>query len=528
MVTDQRPQYGEAPVPGGTLRLTLVRPIAVDFNPAAFAQDYQVAASYLDPLVWVDEVTMEPRPWLAESWEWNDDGTEITYALRRDVRWHDGSPLTADDVRFSLYVYRDDANSAVRNFFAPMREAEVLDELRLRVRLNDPTGGWIFNASNQFVFQRAQFATHWSDQAAGERTLSTYDWASGPLIGTGPWRLTERRDRRLAFARNDDYWAGPPNFDGLELSVFESPEARLERWREGFAELVWLSAPSEVEAVRDEAGTLYVADAAEVMFAAFNFVNPARTAPLFEDVRVRLALSVALDRQRYADEVFGGFVQVEPAGTIAQPWALDPGIVNPPRNLVAARQLLTNAGWLDRDGDGRLEDADGRPLRLVAILRSDSRPELAAVLDRVAADLGEVGVELEVQSLDPVAFQQRWTVARDYDLIAFAYSLYAGFTDFDLYGSAWDIRFNPQGFNPGAYGNPVADEAIAAALRAPDVPTQRRALRDLQRAVNDDLFGLWFGFPKDLILVRPDILGYQPNKMWQTWDTRKLWRRGGS
>ena len=200
-------------------------------------------------------------------------------------------------------------------------------------------------------------------------------------------------------------------------------------------------------------------------------------------------------------------------------------LVNPPRNLDTARQLLAKAGWLDRDGDGRLEDADGVPLSLVVILRDDSRPELGESLLRVRRDLREVGIELEVQTLDSQAFQQRWTVARDYDLIALAYALYPGFTDFDLYGSAWDIRTNPQGFNPGGYSNPVVDDAIAVALSSPDVPTQRRALRDLQRAANDDLFGLWLGFPKDLVLVRPDIFGYGPNKVWQTWGTRKLWRR---
>ena len=301
----------------------------------------------------------------------------------------------------------------------------------------------------------------------------------------------------------------------------------MQRWREGFLDLLWLSSPDAVDSVRDEPGTLYVADAAEVMFAAFNFDNPVRPAPLFADVNVRRALTSAIDRERYAEGAFRGYIHEERAGTIAQPWANDPGITYPPRDLERARRLLTQAGWLDRDGDGRLEDADGTPLTLVAILRDDSRAELAGTLQRVGVSLRDVGIELDIQSLNATAFRQRWTTTRDYDLIAFAYTLYPGFTDFDLYGSAWDIRANPQGFNPGGYSNATVDEAIAAALAAFDVPTQRRALADLQRAANDDLFGLWFGFPQDLILARPDIIGFQPNKVWQTWDTRKLWRSPG-
>jgi peptide/nickel transport system substrate-binding protein len=526
IVTDQRPTYDGDPVAGGTLRLLLARPIVADFNPVAARQDVQVACSYLDPLLWADEVTMEPRPWLAERWEWSEDGTEITYVLRDDVTWHDGTPLTAEDVRFSLYVYRDDLNSAVRNFFAGMREAEVLDERRLRVALSEPDGGWLFNASTQLIFQREQYRTHWSNQAQGNRSLSGFDWDSTPPVGTGPWVLDDVRERRLIFTRNEEYWAGPPHFEELAVSVYENPAARLQRWLAGEADLLWLSGPDEIAAAEGSGGTLYVADAAEVMFAAFNFANPTREGSLFADNRVRLALSAALDRARYADQVFGGYFQADRAGTIAQPWANDPALVNPTPNPIAARQLLTNAGWLDRDADRRLEEATGTPLSLVAILRDDGRPELAATLRLVADDLRALGIDLEVQALDPTTFRRRWSVERDYDLIAFAYALYPGFTDFDLFGSDWDIRTNPQGFNPGGYANPAADEAIARARAATEIGEQREALRDLQRAVNDDLFALWFGFPRDLILARPDVLGFQPNKVWQTWDTRKLWRAG--
>jgi ABC-type transport system substrate-binding protein len=136
----------------------------------------------------------------------------------------------------------------------------------------------------------------------------------------------------------------------------------------------------------------------------------------------------------------------------------------------------------------------------------------------------EVGVALDVQRLGADQFRDRWTATHDFDLIAFAYDLYPGFTDFDLYGSAWDIRVNSQGFNPGGYHNTDVDAAIADYFAATDLDAAREALVRLQRAANDDLFGLFFGFPQNLVLVRPDVLGFQPNMQWETWDTRKLWR----
>src|SRR5262249_8458028 len=148
---DPRPVYDGPPVEGDELRLLRAAGNNGDFAPAAFRQDFQIMASYLDPLVWIDEVTMEPVPWLAKSWEIDGKGTTITYPLRDDVVWHDGSPVQARDVVFSLYVYRDDLDSAVRNFFTNMDAVEAPDQTTVKVKLTAPDANWFFNASSQFV-----------------------------------------------------------------------------------------------------------------------------------------------------------------------------------------------------------------------------------------------------------------------------------------------------------------------------------------------------------------------------------------
>jgi peptide/nickel transport system substrate-binding protein len=327
--------------------------------------------------------------------------------------------------------------------------------------------------------------------------------------------------------RNDTYWAEPPLFERMTLSWAIGAADRLRAWQDGEIDLLWPVRADDLDRIGNRPARLYTADAASVMFAAFNFDNPARAvSDLFEDVHIRQALSLAIDRERYTHEVFAGFTRFDAAGTIAQPWAHDFAITNPRRDLDAARELLRRAGWEKRDSNGTLINLDGNLFTITAILRKSSRPELGRVLSRVARDLAEIGIRLEVQALSEDAFQERWLGARDFDLIAYAYDLYPGFTDFDLYGSAWDSRINPRGWNPGGYKNDAVDEAIAEALVSYDIDAQRKALRRLQQAANDDLFGLWLGFPQDLVLVAADIEGYQPNKVWQTAETRRLWRRG--
>ncbi|MGH2558028.1 MAG: ABC transporter substrate-binding protein, partial [Thermomicrobiales bacterium] len=436
VVRDQRPTYEQDPIRGGGIQVMLTAGDNLNFNPAAFRQDFQILASHLDPLVWIDEVTMEPIPWLVEGWQWEDDGEAIIYRLRDNILWHDGDPLTSDDVVFSLTVHRDDVDSAVRNLYTNLESVEVVGERTFRVRLSSPDGNWLRNASSQFIVQRKQYQEHWESRPEGERTLSDYNWRRNAPIGTGPWRVGERGSESIAFSRNDDYWAAPPHLDQQTLSWSTDPVDRLVAWTGGTTDILWPIRPSDVDTASGTTGWLYVADAASVMFAAFNFNNPARRSPeLLSDIRLRRALSFAIDRERYAREVFRGFIHADAAGTVAQPWAHDETLTNPPRDVEQARALLAEAGWEDADNDGYVEGDDGNPLVLTCIVQNDQRAELLAVLESIVADLKEVGVSLIIQRLGPDQFRDRWVQSHEFDLIAYAYNLFPGFTDFDLYGS---------------------------------------------------------------------------------------------
>ncbi len=513
-------------VPGGELNLLLGTALS-NLNPVSAAVDPQMTLSYLDGLLTTDPETMQPVPALAREWEWNDDGTELILALRGNVQWHDGSALTPEDVRFSYLVYREDTSSGYARFFDLLREIEIIGQRRLRIRFAEPDGGWLANAATLPIFQGAQYQEYWSDQPAGLRSLDGFDWEESPPIGTGPWKVSAWRERRLEFEAHTDYWKDPPYLDRLILSSFEDPVARVERWRGGEADIVWSIPPDQVESLENDEGRLYVCDSARVMFAAYNFQNPVSDPPgspgLLSDIRLRTALSVAIDRRKYAESVFHGFIQHDLAGTIAQPWLVDHSVKNPPHNTNAAKALLDAGEYVDRNDDGIRESPGGIPLQLTVIVQANGPEGLEATLTSVAEDLSEVGVELKVEVLDQATFNERWQVTRDFDLVAFGYRLYPGFTDFDLYGSAWDIRTNLQGWNPGAYANGEVDDLIAQILSAIDLDEQPGLLRKLQSLVNDDLFGLWFGSPQDLVLVKPHVRGFTPAIEWQTRDTRTIW-----
>ena len=524
VVEDEEPTNGR-PVHGGTLRMVRPGTSLENFNPAAFSHDLQIAWSYLEPLVRPDPLTLRPMPWLADRWEWRSDGLELVLSIRENVVWHDGTMFSAADAVFSYEVYREDTESAVSGLFALVDSIEAVSDREVRVRFTARDAGWLFNVATLQIFSRRQYGDYWEGLPAGSRSLSGFDWSSSLPVGTGPWRISEWDSTRIQFKRFDDYWGTVTWLDALEMSLEDGPRARLDAWVAGDSQIAWPVQYQQIHDVRDAAGVLYPVPAASVMYAAFNFTNPNQPAgSLWTDLRVRSAASRAINRERYAEEVFGGFIRWDAAGTVAQPWAHDPAQTTPTFNADAAAVLLAEAGWLDYDGDGVREDVNGWPLRPVAILREDSRPELAAVMARVARDLAGVGIGLTIEVLPADEFDERWITTRDYDLIAYSYDQLPGFTDFDLYGSRWDIRTNPAGWNPGGYANAEADAAIEEFLSAISITRQATALRRLQRAVNDDLFGLWLGFPDDLVLVAPEVAGFAPDMAWQTARTWELWK----
>ncbi|MGC4190589.1 MAG: ABC transporter substrate-binding protein [Thermomicrobiales bacterium] len=526
VVTDQKPAPNGQPVSGGDLRMFVASADLDNFNPAAFRQDPQVAASYLEPMLWPDDESMEPQPYLIETWRASADGLTLELDIRHGITWHDDMPFTAADVAFSLQVYQDDTASAVGRFFTNVDKITMVNAKTVSVTFTQPDAAFLFNACTLPVFPAHQYGDFWNKQDDGNRTLSGFDVSKTTPIGTGPWAIDKVSSDAITFKAFAQYWQTRPNADTLTLTAEDDADARLKAWQEGKVDLLPVS-PAQATSVYAWTGTLYVVESPVSMFAAFNFNNPANvTADMMKDTALRQALTLAVDRVAYRNEVFAGYLDDKAAGTITQPWARDTSLANPPFDIAKAKQVLKDGGWSDADGDGLLEDKDGNTLDLYCVVSSADRPELISLLQGLNDNFNKIGARLTVQVLDPGDFLERWVDNHQFDMVAFTLVQYPAFDEYDLYGSQWDVRTNSAGWNPGSYDNPKADAALEKWFAATSEDQMKAALASLQQAVNDDLFGLWLGFPRDLVLVRPGVEGFQPNKMLSTWETRLLWKTG--
>jgi len=517
--TEPYPEYEGTPVDSDLLSIARAEDLT-DLSPTAVAV-YGPLTYILDPPIFIDEFSIEPEPWVATNWEVSADGRTYTVNLRDDVTFHDGDPVTAEDVAFSFIAYRDDPDSGVARFFVLMGQDPVaVDAQTLEVTLDSTAGDFLSNTCNQFIIQKKQFNDYWTENGS----LTGYDFVANPLIGSGAWRMTGYKPDEgvLEMERNEQYFVEVPHFERFIFRHIESAANRILAWKNNELDVLWPITATDVDQVKDDEAWLYSAYAVAFMNAWINFDNPAQDIPdIFASKKVRQAMMHAIDRDGYAEAIFQGFVDQNAYGSICFPWAHKADVVHYEYDPDKAVQMLEEEGWT-MDGN-TLVNAAGDPFRIVAITSTANGYPVDKIAESVQEDFRQIGIDMQLERLEPAAVRERWRVSRDFDLYFVSRILFAGFSDYNYYHSSFVISTNEQGRNSG-WVSEEGDRLLDGIIREPDLEKQKQLLYDFQDLIADDLPALWFGFPRDLILVRDNIKGYQPNSMWQTWNTWSLWR----
>jgi peptide/nickel transport system substrate-binding protein len=169
-----------------------------------------------EPLIMFDVLTGEYENWLAETWQYNSDFTELTVKLRKGIEWNDGSPFTTQDVAFTFNTVRDHQDKLVHtaeiNF---LKEAQVVDDLTVKFVLNKPNPRWWATTltSNHGIVEQFWPQAIWKDQ--DPETFTFYDPAKGWPIGTGPYKLVQTTAQQKVFDLNPNYWGAKTGFKPL-------------------------------------------------------------------------------------------------------------------------------------------------------------------------------------------------------------------------------------------------------------------------------------------------------------------------
>ena len=400
-------------------------------------------------LIQYDE-NRQPAPYLAESWDTVTNGRELslTFHLHDDVRWHDGVPTTAHDVKFTFDRIKDPATVYPRvSQFALYDSAVVQDSFTITFYLQshqDYMDPWRM---------LAPMPAHLLADVPPDE-LASHPFGTQNPVGNGPFRFLEHRSGdRWVFEANPDFpesLGGPPYLDRLVYRVILDPTTRISSFLIGEVDLYFTVDPSQVQQIRATAEARLISYPSRT----YVFINWNGRRPLFQDARVRRALTMAIDRQQIIDAVRYGFGAVATGPVPPFHWAHDSELERLPYDPDSARALLDAAGWVDRDGDGvRERDV----IRASFELKTNPNPTREDIMTMVQADLAAVGFEVRTRVQE-------------------SQSLFADIASpervFDAFVLGWDTQFriddrvlfgcdSPQGtFQWASYCNPRVDQLL--------------------------------------------------------------------
>jgi peptide/nickel transport system substrate-binding protein len=351
----------------------------------------------LMPLVMYDE-NYQAAPWLAERWDTvrvHPDTLEVTFHVRRDVRWHDGEPVTARDVLFTFQraIQPETAfpNRASFDLWSP--DAELLDEhtIRFRVRPHDDFLAIWYDLSPMPAHLLA-------DVPASE--LANHPFGTTRPVGNGPFRFVRRvPNQEWVFEANPDFpeaLGGRPYLDRIVYRVIPEQTTLLTEILTGRVDVYPAPNPNQAEQLEAAREVRLLS----TPYRAYTHIGWNTRNPLFADARVRRALTLAIDRRAIVEALLYGHGDEGVSTSTPVHWVYDDQYraLVPPRDVAAARALLTQAGWVPGP-DGVLRDATGRQFRFTLVTNqgNDMRRDVAEI---VQAQLRPLGIRAEPRSLE--------------------------------------------------------------------------------------------------------------------------------
>lgn len=432
----------------------------------------------------------EPQPELAESWDVEEGGALYRFRLRDGVTWQDGEPFTSADVKFTFEKLLFELHSRTKaSVGAAIESITTPDQRTVEFRFREPYAPLL----RQLDVTEAPILPH--------HVYGTGDPLENPAntkpVGTGPFMLEEYRpDEEIRLVANPDYFEkGLPKIGKVVMRIIPDPANQVVALESGEVDWLFGVPGPDLSRLQGSGDFDFLRTAVNpggancIMTVSFNLERP-----MFQDVRVRRALAMALDRQQFLDRVLFG------QGTVAEapissgiPEAHAAGLEGMPTfDRAGAEQLLDAAGWR-RDGD-RVRKADGvKGVQDGTPLTFDFLhfPNFAGYGQLFKAQLAAVGAEVELAPLEPPVFAETVFTARKFDTNIISYCNGAdpeiGVRRMYVSSNIGPVPFS----NSSAYRNEEVDRLFDEARATVDEAQRSETYRAIQERLVEDMPYVW-------------------------------------
>lgn len=457
------------------------------FNPI-FSQDTTsslLIGLMFEPLVWF-KANGDLIPALAESVPKVDsDGVTWTFKLRKDVKWSDGRPLTADDVVFTYTLLYDPAYEAVKSRYRPdfkqyTESVKAPDQYTVVMKTKQPVAPWL----ESYVAIARILPKHILGNIKPEE-INNADFNKAPSVVNGVFKFVKwDKGAQVTLARNENYYGGQSHLDTYIYKVLGDSLAVTNQLKTGEADVGAVD-----RSLWDDLAT--AANVNRVSFTAPTFEyygyqtdpnNPAKRASgkIFSDKAVRQALYYALDRQKLAERVY--FKQAVPADSVipSVSWAYKGNVKQKyPFDRKKAEDMLDAAGW--RKGPDGIRQKDGIPMKfeMITNVGNKTREDTIVVMKE---QWRQIGVDLTTK---PIQFTEYLKTAQTRDFDTYMGGISAGLDPDD--SLFYHSRLIGKSLNRMGYNNPEVDKLIDDAVATPDRAKRKDMYAKIQDILSEDV-----------------------------------------
>jgi peptide/nickel transport system substrate-binding protein len=471
------------------------------------AESSEIGSKIFESLVEEDPFTGEIIPSVAESWEVSEDGLVFTFTLREDVEWSDGTPLTANDFKFTFDAIASDLVETPRKSNIELVESiEVVDDYRVQVTFTQ-VECTALNNLDLGILPSHVYAADFSDIMDSPENKA-------PSVASGPMVFKEWvADDHVTLVRNENYFRGPPYIDGWIYRVFADQSAELAALLAGEVDLTSVS-PQFVSTIEGAIAsgqpiTMRKFFVDGYSWIALNLANPDNPQsgfidengngaydegesvqaqdphPILGDVLVRRAISHAVDIQNIVNKVAFGQGAAIPSNVLpAIGWAFDNELEPYAYDLDEANMLLDEAGWVEGPDGVRVKDGERLELVITTNAGNETRENITLLVQETLNSIG-FDVKAEIVEFSTLVGE---LVGQTFDMILLGWGNKG--SDPDDVG-LWEYRFDTvgSGFNFTSYYNERMEELGQAAKTLPGCDTSARGelYKELQGLLHDDV-----------------------------------------
>ena len=442
-------------------------------------------------------------PDLAESYSIGENGKVYDFFLRRDALWHDGMPVTADDVIFTIQTIQNpDYRSPLRVNWAGI-DVEKLDDYTIRFHLKNAYAPFPYNATFGILPKHIWQNISAADFALNERNLKP--------VGSGPYvfqQLEKNKDgaiTSIGLSSSKNYYFNGPFIQYLTFRFYADENKAVAALRKSEVQgLSFLSPANYADVKNNFRSGINIFELSMPRYFSL-FINQSQSKALAEK-NVRVALATAIDKQKLIDDVLNGFGQKIDSPFIPGMLGYSDQVKTYNFDTERAKNLLDGSGWIDSNGDGIREKTEKgkEPVALEFSIVTTPWQELSQTAEFLKNTWGEIGAKITIETKETSALVQENIRPRQYQMLLFGELLNIDPDPFAFWHSS---QKKDPGQNLSVYENAKVDAILQDARQDLDPASRAKKYQEFSQLIAEDLPAIFLYAPDYLYPISDSIRG---------------------